>query len=289
MRQARAQLGYGRGTLDLEEADAGFLLMTPADLVKVFEDPGYKPPLLPSVALEINELTRRPLFNVDQVVKLLERDPMLASRILRTAQSPAYASRIPVRSLGEALKRLGVETVSRIVFEVSFGMTLFRAPGYDTPMNHVRLHSTAVAHVARAIALATRQPSEEAFLCGLLHDIGIVASLLVFAAFKPSPSFDEAWSVIYPVHAEISDRLAQLWKLPPQIQATLAQHHARAPSWPLAGVVQVADAIVTQLGLGLEPVIDHEELETARWRSRISDAMMPDLVKQATMLISTLT
>ena len=49
-----------------------------AQLFRTFEDPTYKPPPLPAVALEIAALTARPDASVDQVVRLLERDQMLA-------------------------------------------------------------------------------------------------------------------------------------------------------------------------------------------------------------------
>lgn len=254
----KSSVAYGRGTVHIDDDD-GDLLLGADELIELIDAPGYQPPVLPAIALEIYQLARSPDLDLRQVLRLLERDPMVAARVLRVAQSPMYATRMPVTSLADALQRLGVEMLARIVLEVSAGLTLFRAPGYEGPMEQVRRHSTATAYLARAVAHATKQPTEPAFLCGLLHDVGIVASLLVFARHRrgrPPPRFEDVWPVVEPLHETVSDRLARLWNLPDDVRRVIGHHHLRGVSAidPLAGAVFVGGSLATELGCGLEHV-----------------------------------
>lgn len=284
--------GYGQGVVAIAEPELDIYLAEPRELIARFRAPGYRPPMLPSIALELHALTQRRLCDLRQVLTLIERDPMVAARVLRTAQSTLYATKAPVRSLDDALARLGLETLSQIVFEVTTGMTLFRVPGYDEPMERVRKHSTATAYLARAVARVAGQPTELAFLCGLLHDIGIVACLLVFAQPGPgarAPSFAAAWAVIEPVHPEVSGLLAGLWRLPPELQAAMAQHHLASPDSALARTVFVADAITTQLGVGVEAAPESGWFDLARRQLGVSDALLPELMAYGARVVAELT
>jgi HD-like signal output (HDOD) protein len=62
-------------------------------LLRLFASPSYRPPLLPAVALEIMQLSRRPSATFEEVVAILEHDPILAAKVLSIAQSVFYAPR----------------------------------------------------------------------------------------------------------------------------------------------------------------------------------------------------
>jgi hypothetical protein len=86
-------------------------------LLGVFRSPGYVPPVLPRVALELMELTRRADVKLADVGRLLSQDPLIAAAVLRHAQSPVYSRGTPVQSLQDAVVRLGRLTVRDIFFE----------------------------------------------------------------------------------------------------------------------------------------------------------------------------
>jgi HD-like signal output (HDOD) protein len=254
----KTSAAYGKGQVEIDD-DLGDVLLSADELIEIIDAPSYQPPVLPVVALEIYELSRRSDLDLRRVLRLLEHDPMLAARVLRLARSPAYASRVPVASLADALHRLGLDAISRIVLEAACGLTLFRTPGYEVAMDAIRRHSTATAYLARAVAHATRQPTEPAFLCGLLHDVGVVACLLVFArprGGRKPPPFALVAPVITPLHGAVSARLARLWNLPAEVARVLGSHRAVEPAAgtvdPLAGAVCVADALAADLGAGWE-------------------------------------
>src|SRR3954463_7841415 len=100
-----------------------------AQLFRTFEDPTYKPPPLPTVVLELQALTAKSDAEVGEVVHVLEKDQMMAGAVMRLVGSPIHAGRGPVRSLGDAVMRLGIRTVRDSVFAAALKKGLFTAPG----------------------------------------------------------------------------------------------------------------------------------------------------------------
>jgi len=150
-----------------------------AALQEALASPGYRPPVLPSVALEVMGLSHQTDVDLGEVVRLLERDAVLAARVLALAQSARYASRSPVVTLRQAAVRLGLETLTHLVLQAALALRVFRAPGFDAFAKRVNLHAAAAAHVTREVCRRAKLPAENAFVAGLLHDIGISSCLLM--------------------------------------------------------------------------------------------------------------
>ncbi len=226
-------------------------------LHQMFNRPGYKPPALPSIALEIMELSRRPDVEIDDVVELLERDPIMAGRTLLRTHSPLYAGKMPIKSLRQAVIRLGLPTVRDIVLETSLSLRVFRVQGYSDVMEKLRLHCVAVAHLARSVAEIAAVDPGAAFLAGLLHDIGIAGALMVLGDVPPKqkrPDLDTAWSAIDGAHQAATGFIADAWKVPTEIAVAMKEHHAvggRAAIPPLAAVVAIADDLAQDGGFGV--------------------------------------
>ncbi|HUK65808.1 MAG TPA: HDOD domain-containing protein [Anaeromyxobacteraceae bacterium] len=236
--------------------------LDPAELKQmlrtVFSSASYRPPLLPAVALELMELAQKPNVQFEQVVKVLERDPVLAAKVLSIAQSAFYAPRSPILSLRQATVRLGLATLRELVLEAALHLRVFRAPGYGAAMERLARHSTATAHVVRAVCARTLVDAEYAFLCGLLHDVGFAASLLVLSEdprFRGVP-FDDLARGLDEVHAEASGLLARLWKLPGLVARTVATHHEVVVDGvvePVNAALIIAEQLAWEAGLGLLP------------------------------------
>ena len=282
--------GYGKGVVEIDDAPHD-LLLGPDELLAIIDAPDYKAPVLPAIALELLALARSPDLDLRQVLRLLERDAMLTARVLRIAQSPMYASRVAVSSLGDALNRLGLDGLSRIVLEATVGMSVFRVPGFDAAVDSLRRHSTATAYIARAVARVTKIPTEPAFLCGLLHDVGVVACLLIFArprAGRERPAFDDVWSVVEPLHEKVSGRLAALWNLPLEVRVVIGSHHVRPGRRlvPMAGAICVADALACELGAGDEAPPDPSITSALRAQIGFPEEALPELMSYAREVIA---
>ena len=229
-----------------------------ARLQRTFGAPGYQPPMLPEVALEVMQLSQRPNVKFEEVVRLLQKDAVLAGRVLGIAQSSAYAGRSPIQTLQQASVRLGLTAMRDVVLEAALHLKVFRVPGYEPAMERLARHSAAVAQVMRAVCRRTSVEAEYAFLCGLLHDVGFAASLLALSGDPTwrKVSFETLAPVLDEVHEEASGLLARLWKLPEGLQRLVATHHEPAPSGkvePINAALIVAEQLCWEAGAGLEP------------------------------------
>jgi putative nucleotidyltransferase with HDIG domain len=127
---------------------------------------GLKP--FPVFAARAITLLAEPSFNAREVRALIERDQTIASRVMHTAGSAAFRQRTPIPDLGEAMRRLGSKELQAIIAAVATMEIFCDETGLSAK---VRQHSSATAAIARLLAHGT-QVAAEAFLCGLMHDIG---------------------------------------------------------------------------------------------------------------------
>lgn len=253
------------------QVDAGQLT---AMFDAAFEAPNYQPPVLPSTALELMHLARRPDVTFPRVAALLRREPLIVTQVLRLAQSPVYRRAEPVRSLEQAASLLGLRALADLFVQATLTARVFRAPAYEAPMNQLRDHSIATATIARIVCRETSFAEDYAYLCGLLHDVGIAASIIVLAERfgggpgKPPPvPVSVFWAVVRETHEATADRLAALWNLPADVRVVIGHHHSLEVGGevhPLAAVVCVADSIAMQLA---------ERVETAAERAQVAVAI----------------
>ena len=252
-RSIRANQNHGNGVVALEEGtDSTDRAATLIKRVRgAFESPKYAPPLLPVAALEVHQLSQSKNVKLEQVLSTLEKDPLLAARVLRVANSSLYAG-APLQSLHHAVMRLGMKNLASVVWEVALNMRVFRSKAYAEPMEKIRRHSVAVAHVSRQVAQLTPIALDYAFLCGLLHDVGAAAILLLLGEHGSDDAAlpaDVLSDVLGAAHAHASQIIAKMWKLPEDLQIVLAHHHTVAiggHTHPTAAVVAVAEHLVAE-------------------------------------------
>jgi HD-like signal output (HDOD) protein len=224
-------------------------------LRRMLTAPGYRPPLLPGVALEIMQIAQRPKVQFAEVVALLEKDALLAAKVLALASSAAYATRTPVSSLYQATIRLGLNTLRNLVLEAALHLRVFRVPGYEEPMQRLARHSAAVAHITRATCARTNVDAGFAFACGLLHDVGFAGALLALAEdrqFRYQP-FDTFAPALDELHEEAGGLMTRVWKLPAEIAAAVGAHHQVEGEHrtPLHAALVVAEQLAWEAGVGL--------------------------------------
>jgi HD-like signal output (HDOD) protein/GGDEF domain-containing protein len=213
-------------------------------------------PSLPAVAARVLELTDNPNVQLQSLASTIQNDQALAARILRTVNSSFYGLRTKCSTIKQALVMLGLSAVKSLALGFALADTL--KPKGQRDFDYVsywrRGLYTAVA--AKAIARAARKPAieDEAFLGGLLQDIGMMAMyqalgdryLAVLAqagrAHRTLSRYElEAFDVR---HADIGAMLAQRWKLPDQLVMPVKYHER-----PTAAPTAHAD-LVRCVGLG---------------------------------------
>ncbi len=228
-------------------------------LVKAFEAPNYRPPRLPTVAVDLLALSKNPDVDFGDLEKLLEQDAMLAGEILSLSRSVFYSGVRQVASLREALVRLGLEKLRQVVLQVALNMRVFRSLSYRGCMERLRDHCRATAHLARILSHYTPIAEEQAFLCGLLHDVGIAGILLVLGDTergKQPPDLAVLWPAIDAAHTRAGSRMVTLWGLPPEVAMVVGAHHQvsiEGFDHPVAATVCLAESLAVEMQMGFMP------------------------------------
>jgi putative nucleotidyltransferase with HDIG domain len=178
-------------------------------------------PTLPSAVAEISSCLRRPNATIGDAARIITRDVAMTANIMKVVNSAFFGAARQVRSVDRAVAYLGFDTLTALVL----GHSLFCASA-SSIMEALWRHSLETATVAREIALAEKLPPirvEEAFLVGILHDVGRV----VFATHSGDRAADAlTGEQIDARHAEVGAYLLGLWGFPSHIVAAAALHHA---------------------------------------------------------------
>ncbi|MDJ0865659.1 MAG: HDOD domain-containing protein [Myxococcota bacterium] len=267
--KSKGEEGYGQGKASIA-ADDDVLLdeeSMAATLIASLEAPDYQPPTLPAVAMELMDLSRRPDVEIDDVVALLEQDGMIAGRVLKLVQSPIYAGAAEVRSLREALMRVGLNTLRDIVMQIVMNLRVFRSKDHAEAMELLRRHSTMTAHLTKVVCKHAAIGGEDAFLAGLLHDVGVAGTLLALsekAGRGRQPDLIAIWPALDRVHARAGEIMATHWELSAETRTAIAAHHqvmVKGEPDPLAACVAIADELAHETGYGVVPKSDGDPEE----------------------------
>jgi HD-like signal output (HDOD) protein len=239
---------------------------------------------LPALPMVVQTLSRRigdQTVSAGEIARLLAHDQGLTARVLRLANSAFYASREPVRTPEQAVVLLGFGTVRAIILKAS----IFSA--YD--MERARpfwLHALGTACAARTIARVTGfGGAEDAFVMGLLHDLGKLAldeflpdlyrPVRAAVAREGGLIRDAERRLLGCDHAAVGRFLCEHWSLPPVYREAIAGHHdltlAQEVNRPYAACVHLADIIARGLLIGsggddAMPLLDPAALALLRLR-----------------------
>lgn len=200
-------------------------------------------PVLPDVTQQVMRLANDPNASLTELAALLSRDAATAAHVLRLANSPLYRGREPIVSLHQAAARLGARRLRDIAVVVASESRVFFARGFEAEARHAFTHGFLTGLWAQEIARRQRGSVEEAFLCGLLHDVGI--PLLLQAACDALPDAiarrADVLTVVDDAHAAAGADLCRRWGLPEQIATVLEHHHGAGFSSRLKDIVLLAD------------------------------------------------
>ncbi len=133
---------------------------------------------------------------------------------------------------------------------------MFRSPGYEQILESLRLHSIATAELSRLVCRQTSLFDDYAFLCGLLHDVGIAACLITLGTVSRGatpPAWKTVWPSIRAVHGKATVQMGILWSLPDELRLVLRHHHGFATEpqpHPLAAVTVIAEQLAITVGRG---------------------------------------
>ncbi len=198
-----------------------------------------------------------------KVTEAVSYEPMLVAHILRLANSPVYGLERKVTLIEAAIKTIGNERLHEIVMMGLGSSTFAKQIRASAVARKIWEHSLAVAIVARELSKDLKMKgTEEAFTCGLLHDIGkLILFTHDYQDFTATLNENDENKMLYNErelygydHAQIGSLVARRWGLQDEVCDTICYHHnpAMAPCpMVVAHVVEVADIIANIKGYGL--------------------------------------
>jgi len=190
-------------------------------------------PLLPGVAMEVTSAAAKEDVDTRTIADMLKRDAALSAHVLRIVNSPVYSPRAQIVSLQQAVARVGAVKIREIALVIACRTGVFKAKGYEKQIDEVFSHSIGTALFAQEIARNTRNNVEDAFLCGLLHDVGrpvlLQALVTLLRESKVVADSEAVLGLVAELHEAAGSALAKAWKLPDTVVDALAKHHAVQP------------------------------------------------------------
>jgi putative nucleotidyltransferase with HDIG domain len=216
----------------------------------------------PAVVMKVMALLRDPNFSAKDVATIVERDAVIAARILRAANMVQGANAEKARSLPQAISRLGNEKLKATLVEAS-AHRLFESRDQRIVDAGRGLweHAVGVAMLSRDVAaLCGVAETEAAYLAGLLHDIGkpVVAWLLLEAEKSVVGTRTNVWidpevwiEVINKVHRPVGVALAVKWALPESVASAIqdCSEYNSADRLSVPNCVRFANALTKREGI----------------------------------------
>ncbi len=237
-------------------------------------------------AMRCLDIMRADDFDHRVLIKEIEREPMIAALVLRTANAAIHGQ--GVTKLEQAVLRLGSSRLEVIILEYA-ARKVFDATGPFAEANRkIWDHSVAVARLARDLAsYVGRRDADAYYLAGLLHDIGkpVVAAMLLETSRKVAPGLTSwldltMWNrVIGDIHHEAAQLVGKAWKLPPTILVGREREFDISERQSIANVVKTANAIAKQVGFTTGP-FDADQLDVIIQSGSSIVGISSDVVEQ---------
>lgn len=250
-------------------------------------------PSLPSVVLELMRLIDNPMSSTRQIESVLEMDQGISLKVLKLANSAYYAIPGGATSLKRALTFLGLNTVKQIIVSASVVEQFNKLDSPEFSLTEFWRHAVGVGIASERLArLVKVRAPEEAFVCGLIHDLGKLALLMIDKQefLQTCVQARENGLTLLQAEAERDAQrhchwgqvLAKKWKLPILLQSAVKDHHTASHKLrmtpdpvvnQIVDLVFVANQFIHQLRFG---DAGYKIVETANHEVLLRLGLKPD-------------
>lgn len=223
---------------------------------------------LPHIVAKLIQLVNDEESTLQDFEAVIRLDPALVARLLTLVNSAAFGLTRRVDSISRAVALLGMKNLHNIAVTDAVQGMLRNTRGSSTfsPAN-LWVHSAASGICCKMIAERIFTINgDDAYLCGILHDIGLIVELEVqpdtflLLMERLSPEHPDIIALEHELfgtdHCEIGAILARDWRMAESLAAAIRDHHQSdqsiAPDAP-AGILQMSEYIINRLGFSLKP------------------------------------
>ncbi|HUW82116.1 MAG TPA: HDOD domain-containing protein [Phycisphaerae bacterium] len=218
---------------------------------------------LPHIAVKVMEIARDPNAGAADLKRVVEGDPALSGRVLRSINSAAYGLRATITNLHHAISYLGFSEIRNLAMTASVAKIFKTGEAVGRYRRDMLWrHMVSVGLCARLIATRSKLASfEDCFLAGLLHDIGIILEdqhlhqpfrQVIQGLDGSTPLCEVERDTLGFDHTTLGSRIAEKWHFPSVVRAAIRFHHMsqqyRGEDASLIQCVEVANLICTLKG-----------------------------------------
>lgn len=217
-------------------------------------------PEVPQIAFRAIQLLNNPETDVSSLAQVISSDQALTAKVLRLCNSAFYGLSRQVTTISEAVVIVGFSALKSLVLMLTTQSSMNKGLlGYKIGPGEFWHHSLSAAEVSRFLAQHTGSNNpEEAFIAGLIHDIGKMALNQyalpeVYRATNLSqkeriPIHEAETRVLGFDHADVGAALTERWNFPPVLVEAIRRHHSFEPYAP-AGKTEALPLLVSTANL----------------------------------------
>jgi HD-like signal output (HDOD) protein len=224
-------------------------------------------PVFHPIAIKLQGVLDSSDFTMDDVITLINGDQVLASQILKMANSTVYMGRVRTETIKDAVVRLGAHHVSNLAMAVSqSGLHVSANKVINDCLLSLWLHSHACALGSSWLAKTTGNSpyADRAYMAGLVHDVG---KLFLLKALERLNKLGVAHTALEEgllleifdeLHVEQGCLLMQHWNMPKLFHDVVARHHEDKfdADDTLLVLVRLVDKACSVVGAGPGPKLD---------------------------------
>jgi len=191
---------------------------------------------MPAIAMQIIQQLDNPNFSVAQIAKMIEQDQSIVARILRVANSPFYGFQKKISTVELAIIVLGTNAIKEILYGFSVKRIFNKIVAVGFDIEKFWEYSLYCAAASKVIARRLGYKlAGEAFIAGLMHDLGILIIVQYFAQdykkinqlllINNMTLIEAEGKILHTNHTEIGAWIAQRWNLPDRLTTSILNHH----------------------------------------------------------------
>lgn len=195
-----------------------------------------KIPPYPSIALRLQAIVDEGNYGLVDLARIASSDAVVTATVLRLANSGYYRGTSRLTALPDAISRIGAQELCKVALAAALG----HVAGNQGPLAALRRstwrQALGSALVSQVLAPIRRLGTQQAFLCGLLHDFGRVVAIaaledIVGSGAAGTLSEADWFTIVDRLHVELGTLVSARWNLPDLLVEVIAGHH----DWPDAG------------------------------------------------------
>lgn len=205
-------------------------------------------PVLSRVASQALKMIDDPDTGVGEFADLVQSDPPIAALFLGLANSAVYSRGMVVQTVQAAVARVGLAGARDVILQVAYGSSVTGLRWFQGAVRASYERGVSCGLICRVGATALGLTMRDAYIYGLLHDIGESRIYRILSQMDPVCSDQEAATLVQKYHRRAGSELASKWHLPEEIVRVCQEHEfSGAPDTQPLRLVRLSDLLAPLL------------------------------------------